>query len=522
MFLPTKIVLALRVSPRLNIVRSIWAFVIVACLVLIMLDVWRSWNAYKIRIQENQAISADLARSIARHAEDIYRQADTVLVGVVERLEAEGTAVPHLNRLRTLMFSHVRELPQLHGLFIYDQDGRWLVNSRQVTPDKVRNSDREYFVHHRAQSDKGPYVGPPIRSRSTGEWILTVSRRFNRPDGSFGGVVLATIYMDYFSSYYKTFDIGKRGTIILTSHSGKLLVRRPLVEEHIGKDMKDSPLFRDHLPVAPAGTYMQNKSVLDGIERMTSYRRVERYPMVVAVSLSRDEILDAWWSNTWQNLVGVILLTALLGLMGSRLARHIDLHLKTERKLLEAQEDLKKLNLYLERIAQQDGLTGLANRRHFDAMLLNEFNRAMRSQKPLALVLIDVDLFKQYNDIFGHPAGDECLKLISSTIHACQKRPADLAARYGGEEIAVLLPETELEGARAVAENIRQSVCNLALHLPDSPYGIVTVSCGVAVLMPEKDVSIPMDLVIAADKALYRAKSMGRNRIVCAPGVAFA
>lgn len=520
--MPNKTVLASQVSPRLNIIRSIWAFVIVACMVLIMLDIWRSWNAYTVRIRESQAISSDLTRSIARHAEDIYTQADTVLVGVVERLEMEGTGPEHLNRLRTLMFSHVKELPQLHGLFIYDQDGRWLVNSRQVIPDKVRNSDREYFIHHRTQPDRGPYVGSPIRSRSTGDWILTVSRRFNRPDGSFGGVVLATIYMDYFSSYYKTFDIGKRGTIILTSHNGKLLVRRPLVEEHIGKDMKEAPLFRDHLPVAPVGTYMQNKSVLDGIERMTSYRRLERYPMLVAVSLSKEEILDAWWNNTWQNFIGVILLTALLGLMGSRLARHIDLHLKAEKKLLEAQEDLKKLNLYLERIAQQDGLTGLANRRHFDAMLLNEFNRAMRSQKPLALVLIDVDLFKQYNDIFGHPAGDECLKLISQTIRAFQKRPADLTARYGGEEIAVLLPETELEGARMIAESIRLSVCNLALDLPDSPYGIVTVSCGVAVLVPEKDVSTPMDLVIAADRALYRAKSMGRNRIICAPGVAFA
>lgn len=507
---------------RLSVILAVRVFVIAACLVLISLDIWRSWNAFQVQMRAGQTGASNLARSIAQHAEDAYTEADTVLVSVVERLEVEGTGPQHLDRLRTLLQTHVRELPQLHGLFVYDAEGRWLVNSRQVLPDKVNNSDRDYFIHHRNNTDRDPYIGPPIVSRSTGEWILTITRRFNRSDGSFGGVVLATIYMDYFVRAYQTFDIGKSGTIILVHDRGKLLVRRPFFDEHVGKDMKDAPLIRDHLPREPHGTYMNNRSIIDGVVRMTSYRRVERYPLVAAVALPKEEVLASWWSNAWQSFLGVAILAALLGLMGFRLTRHIALHLDAEQKLRQAQENLQVLNRHLERIALQDGLTGLANRRQFDTTLLNEFNRAMRNGKPLALAMIDIDLFKQYNDVFGHPAGDECLKRIALAVQDCQKRPGDLMARYGGEEFAALLPDTDLEGARAVVENIRNAISGLAIDNPDSPNGIITVSCGIAAIVPEKDVSIPMDLLMAADKALYRAKSLGRDQIVCAPNVNFA
>jgi diguanylate cyclase (GGDEF)-like protein len=159
-----------------------------------------------------------------------------------------------------------------------------------------------------------------------------------------------------------------------------------------------------------------------------------------------------------------------------------------------------------------DGLTGLANRRQFEAVLNAEFSRAMRNGSPLALVMLDVDYFKQYNDIYGHPAGDECLRKIGQVVKKAQNRPGDLSARYGGEELAVLLPETDMAGAMAVAEKIRLGISSLKITHSANPLGIVTVSAGVKAYVPIRDCSVPLDLVQAADQALYAAKSKGRNR----------
>jgi diguanylate cyclase (GGDEF)-like protein len=506
-------------APRMPVIVAAKVFVVLVCLALLALDACRSWDAYNIKLHENEVNASNLVRSLAQHAEDVFIQADTVLVSLTERLENDGIEPARLRRLGTLMQAHVKELPQLHGLFIYDDNGSWLANSLHLIPNKVNNSDRFYFRYHRNHEDRGPYIGAPIVSRSTGEWILTMSRRFNRPDGSFGGVVLATIHMDYFVRFYQTFGIGKQGIIILALNDGTQLAQYPFVEEQVGRNLKDSPPFSQQLLHSLQGTYANNPSSLDGIDRITSYRRPERLPLVAAVSLARHEVLASWWRDAWQSFVMVAVLALLLGAMGLRLAYHISLHIEAEQKLLEVRDDLQGLNRQLESIAMQDGLTGLANRRQFDTMLLNEFNRAMRNQHSLALVMIDVDLFKQYNDVYGHPAGDECLRLIAHSILACQKRPGDLAARYGGEEIAVLLPDTDLEGAHLVAESIRLAISGLAIINPRSPNGIITVSCGVAAIVPEKGASIPMDLLMAADRALYRAKSMGRNQIVSAPEV---
>ena len=133
----------------------------------------------------------------------------------------------------------------------------------------------------------------------------------------------------------------------------------------------------------------------------------------------------------------------------------------------------------------QDGLTGLANRRQFDLTLNDEFSRAIRHASTLALILADVDCFKQYNDIYGHAAGDECLRAISCAIRdVTAQRPGDLAARYGGEEIAILLPDTDVAGAVTVAEKIRSAVHNLEIEHAGNPSGFVTLSAGVDVFNP--------------------------------------
>ncbi len=168
-------------------------------------------------------------------------------------------------------------------------------------------------------------------------------------------------------------------------------------------------------------------------------------------------------------------------------------------------------------MAMQDGLTGLANRRQFDFSLYTEVNRAQRNNSSIALILIDVDHFKLYNDLYGHLAGDECLKVICSIINNCKKRPADIAARYGGEEMAVLLPDTDISGAYIVAESIRKEIYGLSLGHNGSPIKVVTVSIGIGAFVELNQNFEPNNLILAADQALYIAKTTGRNRVCTIP-----
>jgi len=183
----------------------------------------------------------------------------------------------------------------------------------------------------------------------------------------------------------------------------------------------------------------------------------------------------------------------------------------SERKALEVK--LEEANRQLRVLAREDALTRLANRRRFDEALGEEYRRAMRVGSPLAIVMLDVDRFKSFNDTYGHPSGDACLKALAGVINRLFRRPADLPARYGGEEFVVLLPDTDAEGALALAECIRSGMHDLAIPHAGSDFGYVTVSVGVAVLFPFVSPAGPAALVEAADAALYEAKRSGRNTV---------
>lgn len=176
---------------------------------------------------------------------------------------------------------------------------------------------------------------------------------------------------------------------------------------------------------------------------------------------------------------------------------------------------LDTANQELTRLTALDGLTGLANRRHFDETIAREWRRAARYKRPLSLALVDVDHFKQYNDTYGHLAGDECLKGVAGSLLAVSRRPSDLVARYGGEEFALVLPETDQAGARRVAESLCDAIRALAIRHAGIAAGAghVTISVGVATMMPGQEGAGPQSLIGEADLALYAAKSGGRDRV---------
>jgi diguanylate cyclase (GGDEF)-like protein len=175
---------------------------------------------------------------------------------------------------------------------------------------------------------------------------------------------------------------------------------------------------------------------------------------------------------------------------------------------------MKKQRDLLHNLSNLDGLTSIPNRRSFDRFLDIEWRQAVRLAKPLSLIMMDVDFFKNYNDVYGHAAGDDCLRQAAQTLASSLKRPRDYVARYGGEEFAALLPETDSNGADTVATAMRNNI--VALDIPHSHSTVashVTMSLGAATIVPTQDMD-PLLLIEAADKALYRAKEEGRNRLI--------
>lgn len=492
-------------------------FVVLVCVSLLVIDGWWMWTARQAQLREAEVETSNLASALARQASDSLKKADTVLLDLVERLQTDGRQPAQLQRLAQMMRVHVYEQAELHGLFAYDRDGRWLVNSFGELPPEANNADREYFLYHRDfPDDHGSHVGRPIRSRITGEWVIPLSRRLEDAQGNFAGVALAALSIDYFRQFYATFDIRQQGTIDLVLNDGTLILHSPFRESMIGMNVAHGPIFSSLLPHSPTGTVML-PSIYDDVVRLYSFRQIQGYPLVVIASLARDDILADWRDDALRQAFIIGLLMVLLGLCGFYLLRLIQQAQRTQVELIATRDALRGVNQTLQQQALEDELTRLANRRRFIRALSDEFSRANRSQLPLALVLFDVDYFKQYNDIYGHSAGDECLRLVAEVIRGAQKRPADLAARYGGEEFCLLLPETDREGALQVAEQVRVVLAERAVAHSGSPSLRLSLSAGVNVYSPAEGAAPeqgPEALIQGADKALYTAKAAGRDRVM--------
>ena len=495
-------------------VRSAVFLLVAVCLSMTAIMIWEAWNSRQYQLQDKEVAMSNLAQTLASQAQASIKQADTLLFTLVDRLENEGVDPVRLRRLQHLLSDQRSELSQLHGLFVYDETGRWIANSNGAVLPDANNSDREYFTFHRDHPARGPHIGPAIKSRSSGEWILTVSRRVNHADGSFAGVALATIYLTHFLGLYDSIDMGRDGVIALIANNASIIVRRPFIEAEIGSSVAQGPLFTQLLPLGNSGTATV-PSYVDGIDRVVGFRRVDGYPLIVFAGLSKNGVLAAWREEVLLSAGIVSLFLGFVGVLGYRLIRLMKQQNQGQSVLLDAQEKLLEVNRSLELLALEDALTGLSNRRQFDLFILAEMGRSRRNQTHLALLMIDVDHFKSFNDISGHVAGDECLRNISTIIRDNIKRPGDLAARYGGEEFAVVLPGTDYVVAFLVAEKIRRAVQQADIRHSEGVEGIVTVSLGVCAYNPASQ-DQPDDLVGAADKALYVAKASGRNMSVIA------
>ena len=281
---------------------------------------------------------------------------------------------------------------------------------------------------------------------------------------------------------------------------------------HNGKDGIE--LFQRHRPQLVLLDVIMPE--IDGFEVAQQIRRTEKpgewTPIIFLSARDKDADLErgiiAGGDDYLRKPVSEVVLAAKVRAMQRILSMRNSLVALTTR--------LDEMNRDLVRLSTVDALTGIANRRRFDEVLYKEWRRAMRRQYPISLVMCDIDFFKQYNDAQGHQAGDECIRSVARSIEETLKRPGDLVARYGGEEFAAILPDTDFDGAQIVAESVRSAVAELGIpHGRSSVASRVTLSVGAATMVPARGVPATGErLVEAADKALYAAKSAGRNRVI--------
>ncbi len=473
-------------SVRLLIASSIAAVIgFSAVCSSVLLDMRRGEEALARQRLENLAtgIDADISRNI-----ELYDLSLRAVVSNIVLPEITNVSKPILH---LILFDHAATAKYFGAIQVFDAEGRLTVDASSLDPSPENRSDEEYFRVHRDNPDQGLFISRPMLHRGT--FAIVLSRRISGADGRFLGVVVGSIRFSYFHEMFERLNLDADDTIAVLRPDRTIIMRRPFDLDIIGTNLAQRPGWNP-ANLQDGGSYA-GVGPVDSIPRLY-VRRKSTSPLYVVVGKPIDSILNLWRKQAIR--IGAIMLALIAFVLAGALflAREIGRRAKAEHRL--------------EELATTDALTGLKNRRKFDATIETEWRRAMRYGTPISLLMIDADHFKTFNDTYGHQAGDQVLIGIAICISDSVQRAGDCAARYGGEEFAVLLPGQSATGALAIAETIRLKVQGWS----NDP-AVVTVSIGVASVTPVAPMDWP-GLVSSADKALYAAKSGGRNRCVVA------
>ena len=478
----------------------------------------------------------------AEHAAE--QQAE--IVGEARALLQLAAALPHSARHSgqacTQLFRRmVAERPWLTSMSVFDGRGQmFCTSSERLLNDSI--ADRPYFQAATEQQDF--VLSDYIISRLTHKPVVIGA--MPRLSGErVESVLVAAMNIDWLSRAMARAVRGPGSEMLLVDGSGTVLAAFPEPDKWVGMDIRFSSLK----PLLDSADGVTRWKGFDGRARIIGHarlpgtrasivamqseaavlaepRRQARYALAKLGATSLLCLFFIWLGGEWLIIRPLQGLTRSVERLGSgdfsarvptaglspELARLSSGFNAMADRLAEQDAALRQTNAQLSDLASTDGLTSLANRRQFDERLEAERSRAVRDRKPLALILIDVDHFKKFNDRYGHLPGDDCLRKVAEVFRDAARRPGDLASRTGGEEFALLLPGANLADAVGVAEAVRAKVEALGLEHLDNAGGKVTVSCGVAALGPRQDQSL-RSLLDAADAALYRAKREGRNRV---------
>ena len=435
-------------------------------------------------------------------------------------------------------------IPWIRDLSVAATDGR-IKCSTEPLAIGLDMSDRQHFQN--ALNSREFALSDYLINRLNQVPSVVATFPIINDDGDVSGVVLAVINLQWIGDLAATAAQHSGASVFLLDSNGTLIAGSGDQQPFIGKRVADNALAQEML-ASDEGT--MTAPDFDGVQRIFAYVRVPGTQARLAVGLDENAVysgIDHQIDVAYLQLTVVGLFVLILAWFGgeqlvvkpirslvrtaTRFGRG-DLHVRAMQepwvaefaplaaalddmaaKLAGREEELQIANQHLEEMASLDGLSGLANRRGFDRELERVWRNASDSGAPIALMMVDIDHFKLFNDRYGHVAGDTCLRAVGETLSLVTLEEAVLVARYGGEEFALLLPGLDIERATALADEARRAVEDLMINHSESPCGYVTVSIGVESMVPQK-FQTSADLVEAADTALYDAKHRGRNNVV--------
>nr|WP_315595782.1 sensor domain-containing diguanylate cyclase [uncultured Cupriavidus sp.] len=488
-------------QPEIILAASLLVVVLIAAIGGIAL-----WQMRDDALTRARADSANLALTLERSISRNLQSYELSMHGLIDGIKDPEIMGLPVSLRQMVLFDRSINAEDLGSLLATDERGNLVLDSRSTPPRPVNVGDRDYFKVHQQSPKAGVFISRPFQPRMTAEGSsVGISRRLDKPDGSFAGIVVGTLRLNYFRRLFDGVDLGERGALTLLRTDGTILMRRPYDEASIGRDISKSASFAPLL-AADRGTFI-GKAAVDSIDRLYSYRHVPDFPLIVVVGLSMEDVLGPW--RTRARVLGglITVVDALIIALAVLLSRQWRRRMRMER--------------HLRLLVSTDGLTGVGSRRALDDMADTEWRRAQRYGWPLSVLMLDVDYFKQFNDRYGHLAGDAALASVADCIVQKIRRPGDFAARYGGEEFAVLLPNTDGHGAAEVAQSIRVAVEAMRLSHADSEFGEITITIGIATAdFADGENSDLRSLFLAADEALYLGKLGGRNCVSVSGNVA--
>lgn len=597
-----------------------------AIVLFAMLEINKSKQQFEKQASINtQNLSLVLEQSISGLVDEI----DLVLLVSADEIQKQ-MATGRIDARRTNEFLKLQNqrVPDIFNLRVADEKGDLRYGSDFSTLPAVNYADRDYFIRLRDNANAGLFIAKPLLGKTTRKWLLTFTRRINRPDGSFGGVIYGTINLEHFSELFSVVTIGPRDTLTLRDDELGIIASSgglQLTGELVGLKKLSVP-FETALKNDPrVGTYISGSTSIDNISRIHSYRRFGKYPFYINSGVAKETYLAGWYKQAWEtgalvlafmlasvgfsffiirllrkqqsneeelyqqkeylqaifesepecvkvvasdgslvdmNPAGLAMLevdnlkeaqqTGLLGFiepayhqafieLGKRIfagdpgalefpikgrkgtVRWLETHATPLRdnqgnviNLLAVTRDITERKLFqheLERQAHIDYLTGVDNRGFFMQQAESELVRAIRYGSNLSMFMLDIDFFKQVNDLHGHKVGDDVLKKLADVCRGTL-REVDIIGRVGGEEFAILLPETDRNKAIEVAGRLRVAIAEARIPMQNGLPIQCTVSIGVSSLLSKDD---NLDVMLSrADQALYEAKKTGRDKVCVA------
>jgi diguanylate cyclase (GGDEF)-like protein len=522
-------------KPSLTIRARVLILVIIAMtpIVLERVSGLQVGRADRIRLTETTM------RDLAKHGADVYGQMLTLartVMGAAALAQPEGDVDPQ--RCGRLMRGLDQGTDVIESLSIASPAGHIFCSS-EADVMGVDVGDRPFF---KEAIVTGQFtVSGLLESRAFHRQILAAALPKRKPDDATAFVVVSALNLSWIEGLLADVLSGRNITASIIDRDGILVARYPKNESLVDHDVRRTALFGkigsgDSFTatdldgtsrIFAAARLGDNAHLVVGLDRAQVLANINRqinvaYVVIAAVVLFA--LIGAWWGSERFILRPLRALAAKAerygqgdfsfkagGFKWPPEFAPLNQALEGMAEQLAARESvLIEENRQLESLARLDGLTGVANRRSFDARLRAEWGASARTGQPLSLLMIDVDHFKRFNDRYGHPAGDACLKTIAGCLSKCELRRSDFIARYGGEEFVIVLPSASSAAAMEIAERLRLGVFDLALENSQSPIDRITISVGVAELVGDgsKDAGA---LIEAADAALYNAKRRGRN-----------